>query len=150
MSALSDHLDRLVQLLESIGLHRPSLDVRIFEHQHGDFNETDGRYHIRPERLRTVPQYEKRFDELLRVGYTWLNMSCYGVHDNRLLIVAIAPPSSTVPRMTSSGWSEEPRTLHPGCITSVNLSGPPNLVRDKGWDVGAWVAFDADEPTLMG
>ncbi len=28
---------------------------------------------------------------------------------------------------------KQPRTLHPGYFTSVNLSGSANIVRDNGW-----------------
>jgi hypothetical protein len=64
------------------------------------------------------------FDELLAVGYTWLNMSCYGVHDGSL-IVAIEVPS--------------PRTLRPGYSTYVNLSGPPT---DHEWNIDAVLTIE--------
>jgi hypothetical protein len=92
--------------------------------------------HVRKDELRTPSEYENRFNELLQVGYTWLNLSCYGIYES-FLIVAVEVPSATVPHATPSGWSPkgEPRTLYPGCATSVNLSGPANIVRDNGWRV---------------
>jgi len=134
MSALADHLDRLLQWLKNIGLEPPAREVRIVELRPDDFDQADGRHHIVIERLREPSQYANRFDDLLRVGYVWLNMSCYGIHDD-LLIVAIEAPSDTVPLWTASGWSEQPRELHPGCATSVNLSGPTRAVIDHEWNV---------------
>ena len=83
---------------------------------------SDGAAHIRQTDFRDPSDYATRFDELLQAGYPWLNMSCYGIHDGRL-IVAIEIPS--------------PRPLHPGCATSVNLSGPSRTVLDSGWRTDA-------------
>jgi hypothetical protein len=124
MSALSSHLDRLLDWLEGMGLHSPSRDVRIVEISQISRVSADGTYHVRRDELRRPLDYETRFDELLRTGYTWLNMSCYGVHDG-LLIVAIEVPG--------------PRTLYPGCPTSVNLSGP---AVDRKWNVAAVLTIE--------
>ena len=124
MSALSSHLDRLLDWLEGMGLHPPSRDVRIVEISQISRVSADGTYHVRRDELRRPLDYETRFDELLRTGYTWLNMSCYGVHDG-LLIVAIEVPG--------------PRTPYPGCPTSVNLSGP---AVDRKWNVAAVLTIE--------
>jgi len=107
MSALSSHLDRLLQRLDSFEPQPSSRDVRIVEISQISRVSPDGTYHVRLDQLRKPLDYESRFDELLATGYAWLNMSCYGVHDG-WLIVAIEVPG--------------PRTLYPGCFTSVNLS----------------------------
>ena len=112
MSALSNYLDMLLHWLESIGLHPPSQDVRLVEVSLGD-----GTYHVRRDELRKPLDYGARFEELLRIGYPWLNMSCYGVHDGSL-IVAIEVPSPRV-------------GLSPRCPTRVNLSGPARIVLDS-------------------
>jgi hypothetical protein len=136
MSALSIHLDRLLRWLESTELQPPSREVRIIEVNADGFNRSDGKDHVRKDELRTPLEYENRFDELLQTGYRWLNLSCYGVYEG-LLIVAVEVPSATVAQMTPSGWSPEgkPRTLHPGCATSVNLSGPARIVLEHEWRV---------------
>jgi len=135
MGALSNHLDGLLRCLESSGLRPPSQDVRIIEVSAG-VNSSDGKHHVRNDELRRPSEYENRFDELLQTGYRWLNLSCYGVHEG-FLIVAVEVPSATVAHMTPSGWSPEgkARTLHPGCTTSVNLSGPARIVLDHQWRV---------------
>ena len=123
MSALSHYLDRLLHWLESMGLQPPSRDVRILEISLGD-----GTYHVRRDELRKPLDYEARFEELLRAGYLWLNMSCYGVHDGSL-IVAIEVPS--------------PRVGHsPGCATRVNLSGPAPIVLDQHWHVDSVLTIE--------
>jgi len=109
MSPLCLHLERLLQWLQEIGLQLPSRDIRIVEISQIRQPSTDGTYHVRRNQLLSPLEYESRFDKLLAKGYSWLNMSCYGVYDG-LLIVAIEVP--------------DPRTLYPGCPTSVNLSAP--------------------------
>jgi len=122
MSALSQHLERLIDWLGSIGLHPPSRDMRIVEIGSGI-----GTPHVRREALRKPLEYEGRFEELLQAGYPWLNMSCYDVHEG-LLVVAIAVPS--------------PRPLTPGHATSVNLSGPARIVLDHQWCVDSVLTID--------
>ena len=115
MSALSNHLERLLDWLGSIGLRPPSRDVRIVE-----IGSEIGTPHVRREALRRPLEYEARFRELLQAGYPWLNMSCCGVHEG-LLIVAIEIPGTSPPA--------------PGHATSVNLSGPARIVLDHEWRV---------------
>ena len=122
MSVLSDHIERLLDGLGSIGLPPPSRDIRIIEIAPGM-----GTPHVRREALRKALEYEGRFQELMQAGYPWLNMSCYGVHDG-LLIVAIEIPS--------------PRSLTSGHATSVNLSGPANIVLDHRWCVDSVLTIE--------
>src|SRR5260370_29845230 len=126
MSALSRHLDRLLQRLDSFELQPSSREVRLVEISQVSRVSADGTYHVRRDQLRRPLDYESRFDELLKTGYVWLNMSCYGVHD-RWLIVAIEVPG--------------PRTLYPGCFTSVNLfwRTPSNRAE---YDVAAVLTID--------
>ncbi len=113
----------LLHWLESIGLQPPSQDVRVLEISLGD-----GTYHVRRDELRKPSDYEARFAELLRAGYPWLNMSCYGVHDGSL-IVAIEFPSPRV-------------GLSPRCVTRVNLFGPARIVLDQHWRVDSVLTIE--------
>jgi hypothetical protein len=121
MSALSDHLVRLLDWLVSVGLQPPTRDIRVVE------IPSVGTSLVRREMLRKPMEYEPRFEELMHAGYPWLNMSCYGVHDG-LLIVAIETPS--------------PRPLTPGHATSVNLSGPSRIVLDHQWLVDSVLTIE--------
>ena len=126
MSALSSHLDRLLQRLESLGLHQTSRVVRIVEISQISRVSADGTYHVRRDQLRKPVEYESRFDELLATGYSWLNMSPCGVHDGSLIVMIEVPG---------------PRTLYPGCFTSVNTSWrtPP---KGAEWNVAGVLTID--------
>lgn len=137
MSALSVHLHRLFQFLESVRLQPPSTDLRIVELHPDDLDLKEGRYHVSARHLKKPAEYESRFEELIQRGYPWLNLSCYGVH-NGFLIVAVEVPSETVP--TASG--SEKRKLHQGCATSVNLSGPQGHVVQQQWSTDSVLRFD--------
>jgi hypothetical protein len=125
MSALSKHLERLLHWLASVGLQPPSQDFRIVEVSLNNYNLGDGTHHIQKGDLREPVDYEVRFNELLAAGYSWINLSCYGVHHG-FLIVAIELPAF------DDGDENAPSL---GCNTSVNLSGPRRDVRDRGWRV---------------
>jgi hypothetical protein len=125
MSALFYHLDRLLDWLTTVECQPPAQDVRIVEVGLNNYNHADGTYHIREGDLRTPADYEVRFNELLAAGYSWINLSCYGIHRS-FLIVAIELPA------VDDG---DENALVPGCNTSVNLSGPRQDVRDRGWSV---------------
>ena len=74
--------------------------------------------------LRDEVQFAERFEELARRGYSWINLSGYGVLDEALIV------SVVVPRQTSNIPFEH---------VSVNLSGPMQFVRDSHWDLSPHV-----------
>ena len=141
---LVEHLGALLQWLDRVGLAPPSRDIRIVEinsktpcipsedYKIGEDGlplkkpremETDyTRFRFRKDELLMPEEYEGRFNELLGVGYEWLKMSCYGVHDG-FLIVAIELPGNNF-RLPSGGK------------TAVNFSGPWNEIIRRNWDVG--------------
>ncbi len=61
--------------------------------------------------LRSIPEFSSRFDGYLRSGYSWVNLSIYGVLGTRLVLGIELPPKG--PTGTPVGW------------TAVNYSGPP-------------------------
>jgi hypothetical protein len=138
MSALSSHLDRLLRWLETTDSQLPSRDVRILEVNTREVNPKDGKYHVRKDQLRLPSQYERRFDELLQMGYPWLNLSCFGVYDN-FLIVAVEVPSSPDVTSFSSSVQRGPLRLR---LTSVNISGPQFRVRDAEWAVDSVLTIE--------
>jgi hypothetical protein len=121
MSALSIHLDRLCRWLESEGLKPPSRDVRLIE-----ISLINGTSRVRQDELRKPSDYEDRFEEILRAGFPWLNLSCYGVHEGSL-IVAVEIPGHKSP--------------NPGYATPVNLSGPTRIVLQHEWRVDSVLAI---------
>jgi hypothetical protein len=76
--------------------------------------------------LVTVAQFSPRWDALLKAGYSWVNLSAYGMF-RHALIVGVELPS-------------EPVGVPPG-LTAVNYSGP---ARDRAgapvWTLSLTVA----------
>lgn len=122
MTALNQHIDRLLQWLDDIGLSVPSRNIRIVDLSDAQVNEDTRKIRISRNEIRTPAEYELRFDELLAAGYPWLNLSCYGLFEDCLLLCVEVPC---------------PRELDPGRPTSVNLSGPARAVLDQNWNVDA-------------
>ena len=91
-------------------------DILIFEMH----NEMDGqgRLFVFHNSLVSPDAYEGRFRELVGLGLSWINISCYGFLNNSL-IIGIEIPNSIG---------------KPSARTSFNFSGPPLCVLQKDWD----------------
>jgi len=76
-----------------------------------------GGWEAASEALVAPKDYEERYQDLLQAGYSWINLSLYGLYEGTL-VVGIELPS-------------EARGVPPG-RTSINFSGPP--VRDGAPD----------------
>jgi hypothetical protein len=71
--------------------------------------------------FKTLQDYEIAFEILVNQGYPWVNLSCAGVYDEKLILTISKPGDST-----EKG----------GRLTSVNLSGPIKLISDDpGWNL---------------
>jgi hypothetical protein len=127
MTALSDHLQLLLGLVRDAGLQPSSSDVRIVEVRNDQIDPRSGKVHVSLGDLRPPSDYESRFDELLSMGYAWMNLSCYGVCKNFLIVVV---------ELSSTKSSELDST------TSVNLSGPARIVVDHGWNADAVLTIE--------
>ena len=138
MSELSKNLDRLFHWLVRMGLAPPSGDVRLVEIRNGVRKyDGRGRVHIRRDELHKPSEYEGRFEELLQMGFGWVNLSCYGVYQT-FLIVGVEVPAEPAIVMT----------LQPEFRTPVNLSGPSNQSLERGWSVdGNLVIDDESRPS---
>jgi len=66
-------------------------------------------WQVTEESLVSPEDYEEQFHALLQAGYSWINLSLYGVYEGNL-VVGIELPS-------------EPSKVPPG-KTSINFSGP--------------------------
>ena len=82
---------------------------------------------ISREVITTPEEYATRFEELTRSGLAWVNMSCYGVYDGRVLVVIELP--------------EKALEANSPVVTSVNYSGPVHGVSQNGWDVSRVLAI---------
>jgi hypothetical protein len=126
MSNLTISLNALQNFLEERGIAPTTLDVRIVEIGPDVEIDEHGRFHVKRTEIRTVAEYEERFNELLDSGLPWLNMSCYGVDDGKMLVAV-----------------EVPRSLSKSSLrTSVNYSGPVATVLEADWKVDSVLVFE--------
>lgn len=125
MTALEAALGELFVFLRNAGLSLPRRDVWLVELEPNMGIDERDRARVRRSDYRDPAGYNSRFDELLAAGLPWINLSCYGVDGDRLLVV-IEVPSNSVERVAR---------------TSVNFSGPTKAVMDRGWDVSEVLAI---------
>jgi hypothetical protein len=126
MSTLANELQRFLDFLGNQGLQPPTRKSRIVEIPQGAPVDPLGRIRLQRHEVRDPADYEARFDELMKAGLPWLNVSCYGVEEGTL-IVGIEVPA--VPPKPSSR-------------TSVNFSGPTAKVVGSGWKIDQVLAID--------
>ena len=119
MKNLSEALRDVRLLLGKIGFVQPPDEVWLLELPADAPTDERGRVRVRAAELVQEGAYASRFEELLSIGPAWLNVSCYGVHEGRL-IVAIELPAAPLNR---------------GLKTAVNVSGPTHAGRANGWTV---------------
>jgi hypothetical protein len=108
--SLDHHLTALFDWLGSLHELPKHSGVRVIE--------------LRGERkLLGADEYAARFAHLLEAGYGWINLSCYGLLDERLVVAVELP--------------RDPAGVPPG-KTSVNYSGPPlDAAGQPAWDRAA-------------
>jgi hypothetical protein len=123
MGQLSNCLEQLFEFLTNRQLFPPSRDVRIVEVGRATEVDRRGRLQLSAAALKEPAAYEARFDEIVKSGLPWINISCYGVHKG-LLIVAVEIPGSGAGIRSSKPLS-------------VNYSGPTDSVIKHGWDVSS-------------
>ncbi len=126
MTALANELQRLLDFLRKQGHQLPTTRLRIVEVPHNFPVDTEGRIRVHYGDLREPQDYEARFEELLAAGFPWLNVSCYGVLD-QALVIAIEVPAPP---------------LRPATRTSLNFSGPIAKVLNHGWSADQVLAIE--------
>ncbi|MGH7329025.1 MAG: hypothetical protein ACREJX_11810, partial [Polyangiaceae bacterium] len=105
-------------------------DVRIIEIGRGPHYEKIGdgphAWRVAESVLHTIDGYATRFDGLLGAGYSWINLSCYGILDG-VAILAVELPREPVGA--------------PRGKTAVNFSGPPQDVKNGAirWNAAGYV-----------
>jgi hypothetical protein len=117
MSALDNSIQFLLDFLKSRRLTPPSTEIRIFEVTNTEV-DSHGRLHISRDALFKPSEYEKRFDELVQTGLPWINLSCYGAYESKLVV------GVEFPKKPSSGLLS---------VTSINYSGPQGTVIQDEW-----------------
>jgi len=126
VSALRDSLNRLFAFLADARIEIPTEQVWILELRSNVARDERGRLRVSRAELRGPEAYETRFNEILASGLPWINVSCWGVDGQRMIVVVETPSAIGLP----SPW------------TSINYSGPTNGTRARGWDVGELLALE--------
>jgi hypothetical protein len=126
MSTLVEHLEELRRLMEKSGNAPTAIETRIVEVGPNPRLDSRGRIQLEHGAIVDPSAYEARFQELLARGVPWLNVSCYGVLDGRL-VVAIEVPGSSPQRSSR---------------TSINYSGPSAVVIRHDWDATEVLAVE--------
>lgn len=134
MSSLSDALQGLLEFLKKQGTPPPTLEMSVVEVSAGTETDERGRLRIERSELRDPSDYETRFEALIKSGLPWLNVSCIGVSDSKLIVTV------ELPRVSSDVSAR----------TSVNYSGPSKAVLEHGWDAAQVLALqEGDEAVAM-
>jgi len=117
MSALANELQRFLVFLGNQGQQPPTRRLRIVEVPRPASLDQLGRIRLLRDEIREPADYETRFDELLKAGLPWLNMTCFGVEDGSLIVgIELPAPASK-------------KSLR----TSVNFSGADAKLLGNGW-----------------
>lgn len=118
MGALEERFESLSAWLKSRGF--PAWDTVLFVE---DLSVSPFLKQVVEEnRLYSLEGFAGRFDELLNEGHNWLNLGVLGILDG-ILIVALEKPKANAGSPT----------------TSVNQSGPPDCVRDEGYNLEKFI-----------
>lgn len=128
MSALRDALEELFAFMEKSDHAPPTRDVMLLEITSDLCTDEIGRFRVKRSDLKAVTAFEARFDEILAAGLPWINVSCYGVDLENLVVGVEVPKGGT-------GSSSR---------TSVNYSGPPNSVSAQGWTASNTLVFEEE------
>ena len=126
MNSFSDALNALFKFLDEEGQPPPTREVCVIEIPVDARMDERGRVRIARTDFRDPADYESRFEMLIKSGLPWVNISCYGVLDGKL-VVAIEP-------------SRAPASLT--TRTSLNYSGPVTAARQQDWSVDPVLVVD--------
>jgi hypothetical protein len=120
-------LENLLLFLKKCSYSLPTQKVMIIEVNQATLAETSsGRIKIHRVALRTPYEYQERFESIMKSGFSWVNVTCYGL-DVDTLIVGIETPTPSPTRAVR---------------TSINYSGPPTKVVQNDWDVSEAIIFE--------
>lgn len=129
LSTLDSHVERLLAFCVRVGAPPPPWRAcLVLETRHPRVKYQSGPVHgwaLPAEALCPVSRFEERFRSLLTAGYSWINLSAYGLFRGDLIIGVELP--------------NEPGGVPPG-RTSVNYSGPALDPTGKpSWALHLWL-----------
>ena len=125
MSALDYHLQRLITSIQTLP-KAPTTWSKIMVVDDRDILHTFGLppfRHIPRWALHSPEDFAAKFDEYLRVGYSWINLNAAGLWDDVLIVILERP------NLANSASAGKPE------LVSVNLSGPATLDGQPEWNL---------------
>ena len=120
MSVLQHQFDRLLAWMQETR-DIPSWEcIRILDTSRPDvrWKPKRGGWQVPAQALLPSEDYEQHFQELLQAGYSWINLSLYGLYGTTLIV------GVELPAEASNG---------PPGKTSINFSGPPMRNEEVDW-----------------
>ncbi len=105
--------DELASLLSSLNLPAVPREIRVIEILPGDYGE-DGYLRVPSARVLLSDDFSSRFDQLVRAGYSWINLNYLGMHEGAAVVAVEVPRHAT--------GAPKP---------SINYSGPPRVVSES-------------------
>ncbi len=122
MSELQSQMSLLISWMQNIGKIPHWKELRILDTSRPDvrWNREAGGWQVAEEALVSPEAYEQHFHDLMQAGYSWINLSLYGLHGTTLIVGVELP--------------QEAGKVTPG-KTSVNFSGPPIRNEKRDWQL---------------
>jgi hypothetical protein len=127
MTSLREAMGSLLEFTKSHVGPPPNADVLVVEVRAGVPVDARGRLCLVRDDFFEPDDYESRFGELLGSGVAWINLSCLGLLNGRLVVSVEYQRSPSGPVVRAP---------------SINYSGPPKLVLQHGWDAAHVLSVD--------
>lgn len=102
--------DELMSLFASMKLPAPPREIRVIEILSGDYGE-DGCLRVPRARLLSNDEFSARFDQLVRGGYSWINLSYLGMHEGAAVVTVEVPHHAIGAPKPSINYSGPPRSV---------------------------------------
>ena len=127
MSDLKENFERLMDFAKQNNFRKPFSKVYFVEDKSVQpASEADDVKETSRQEIFSFENYENRFDEILKQGYSWINMNFAGMLDDDLLVVI-----------------ELPNYENSNELTSLNLSLPAKKVLDNDWNASPFYKIAA-------
>lgn len=93
-----------------MNLPAPPREIRVVEILPGDYRE-DGYLRVPRERLLSNDAFSARFDQLVRAGYSWINLNYLGMHEGAAVVAVEVPRRATGAPKPSINYSGPSRSV---------------------------------------
>jgi hypothetical protein len=121
---LGDHLAELLEFCRRTAGPLPSFDAILFLNTVDPRVRYDAGWIAQVGALQTTGDFSSNFDRLLVAGYSWINLSAYGLFRGNLIIGVELPrePTGIPPGLTSVNYAAPARKLDGAADWELNLT----------------------------